>query len=507
MKQSYYLAPIQPTVDTANVANQLGKLLAKANICEIFQNPEIGLPDLFHWVRYPEESAEKMVDLLYKQDFNIYSGAYNKGLLGYDITSIHADVCRHLRIPMVLLLDGSALSAAQLTESIHIATATAKQRFTPVAAAVVFNAPTGISEDADGVTVISLAGSEIHTEDLQPVFQAVEQMPEMGMTPIVFKAMLISRARQNRQRIVLPETEDDRILYASAELNQLDVVDLVLLGNPESVRHRAAELKLDLGNTEIIDTTNKALLDRYAKKLTELRAHKGVTLEKAYQLLEDSAYFGTMMIVCKDADGMVSGANHTTANTIRPALQLIKTKPGVSTVSGAFLMLFDNYQHLYADCAVTIKPTVDQLADIALTSAETAAAFGIDPKVALISYSTGTSGTGETVDLVTEATAKAKAARPNLALDGPLQFDAAMDPTVAAKKCPESAVGGKASVYVFNSLDVGNCTYKAVQRCTGAIAVGPVLQGLNAPVNDLSRGALVEDIVSTVIITAVQAQE
>lgn len=328
----------------------------------------------------------------------------------------------------------------------------------------------------------------------------------LKLSPKEYQENLVLRAQSAIKTIVLPESEDDRILQATAILLELKAVKPVLLGQVDKIQRRAEELGLDLSAAEIVDPSTDPKREIYAQKLAELRAKKGVTVEQAQELLNDSAYYGTMMVVCKDADGLVSGAAHTTANTIRPALQLIKTKPGVSTVSGAFLMLFADKQHLYADCAVTIDPTAEQLADIAVVSAQTAAQFGIDPKIALISYSTGDSGAGVTVDKVREATIKVKETHPDLMVEGPIQFDAAYDPQVAATKLPDSPVAGKANVYVFNHLDVGNCTYKAVQRTSGAVAVGPILQGLNAPVNDLSRGALVEDIVNTVIITAVQAQ-
>src|SRR5699024_4781170 len=238
----------------------------------------------------------------------------------------------------------------------------------------------------------------------------------------------------------------------------------------------------------------------------ELRAHKGVTLDQARERMGDPSYFGTMMVHLGMADGMVSGAINTTANTIRPSLEFVKTKPGVSVVSGSFLMAMSNRVVVYADCAVNPDPAAEQLADIAISSAETAQAFDVEPRIAMLSYSTGDSGTGADVDKVREATALVRERAPHLKVEGPIQFDAAVDATVAAKKMPDSEVAGRATVFIFPDLNTGNNTYKAVQRTSGAVAIGPVLQGLNKPVNDLSRGALVDDIVSTITITAIQAQ-
>jgi phosphate acetyltransferase len=284
------------------------------------------------------------------------------------------------------------------------------------------------------------------------------------------------------------------------------VADLILLGNPQTVKARASHLGLSLTGVEIVDPDDADLVERFAAEYARLRAHKGVTVGQAREKLKDLSYFGTMMVHLGMADGMVSGAVNTTANTIRPSLEFIKTKPGVQVVSGSFLMCMPDRVVVYADCAVNPDPTAEQLADIAISSAETAVAFGIEPRVAMLSYSTGTSGAGADVDKVRAATEIVRQRRPELALEGPIQFDAAVDPVVAATKLPGSAVAGRATVFIFPDLNTGNNTYKAVQRSSGAVAIGPVLQGLNKAVNDLSRGALVEDIVNTVAITAIQAQ-
>jgi phosphate acetyltransferase len=316
----------------------------------------------------------------------------------------------------------------------------------------------------------------------------------------------VERARADRQRIVLPESEDDRILEAAAILLRRGVANLILLGDETKVRARASALGLDLDEASIVSPLDPELAETFAAAYAEARAHKGMTLERARDIVTDISYFGTMMVHLGMADGMVSGAVNTTAHTIRPGLEFIKTKPGVNTVSSVFLMCLADRVLAYGDCAVIPEPTVEQLADIAISSAETAQQFGIEPRVAMLSYSTGTSGSGAEVEKVRAATELVRQRAPDLMLEGPIQYDAAVDPEVARTKLPNSPVAGRATVFIFPDLNTGNNTYKAVQRSAHAIAIGPVLQGLRKPVNDLSRGALVEDIVNTVAITAVQAQ-
>ena len=342
--------------------------------------------------------------------------------------------------------------------------------------------------------------------DVESLLAALEVEPSDVVTPIMFQAELVERARADRRTIVLPEPDDDRILRAADAILRRGISDVVLLGDAASVRARAAELGLDIAAARVASTSDPDLLEKYAAEFARLRAKKGVTLEQAREKIQDVSYFGTMMVHMGDADGMVSGAAHTTAHTIVPSFQIIKTKPGTSIVSSIFLMLLEDRVLVYGDCAVNPDPTAEQLADIAISSAETAKQFGVDPRVAMLSFSTGTSGKGADVDKVREATEIVRSKAPELAVDGPIQYDAAVDPTVAAKKAPDSAVAGRANVLIFPDLSSGNIGYKAVQRSSGAIAIGPVLQGLNKPVNDLSRGALVEDIINTVAITAVQAQ-
>ena len=326
------------------------------------------------------------------------------------------------------------------------------------------------------------------------------------MTPLRFLHELIERARSQRRHIVLPEGNDVRILRAAEILHRRDVCDLTILGNESAVRELASTQGIDLSGMSIVDPATSELRQQFAQKYAELRAHKGVDLARALEVMLDGSYFGTMMVQLGVVDGMVSGAAHTTAHTIRPALEFVKTRDGVKIVSSVFLMLMPDRVLVYGDCAVNPDPNAEQLADIALASAGTAAQFGVEPRVAMLSYSTGGSGSGEAVDKVRQATELVRSRRPDLAVEGPIQYDAAVDAAIAASKMPGSSVAGQATVFIFPDLNTGNNTYKAVQQSSGAVAVGPVLQGLRKPVNDLSRGCTVEDIVNTVAITAIQAQ-
>ena len=326
------------------------------------------------------------------------------------------------------------------------------------------------------------------------------------VTPLMFEYQLLEKARTSRKRIVLPEGNDDRVLKAAATVLTRGIADLTILGEEAEVRGRALELGIDLGAAQVLSPFDPVIVDRFAREYEQLRRHKGVTYAQAADTVTDVSYFGTMMVHLGLADGMVSGAAHTTAHTIRPAFEIIKTRPGVSVVSSVFLMALADRVLVYGDCAVIPDPTAPQLADIAISSAATATEFGIEPRVAMLSYSTGESGSGEDVDKVREATALVRERAPELLVEGPIQYDAAADAAVAKTKVPGSAVAGRATVFVFPDLNTGNNTYKAVQRSAGAVAMGPVLQGLNKPINDLSRGALVDDIVNTIAITAIQAQ-
>jgi len=342
--------------------------------------------------------------------------------------------------------------------------------------------------------------------DEKALLAAIDVSGSEVRTPLMFEYQLMGRARADRQRIVLPESEDDRILEATAILLRRGVADLTLLGDENKVHARASALGLDLDEVSIVSPFDADLVEKFAAAYAEARAHKGMTVERAREIVTDISYFGTMMVHLGLADGMVSGAVNTTAHTIRPALEFVKTKPGVNTVSSVFLMCLADRVLVYGDCAVIPEPTTQQLADIAISSAETAQQFGIEPRVAMLSYSTGTSGTGADVEKVRAATALVAERAPDLLLEGPIQYDAAVDLEVARTKLPDSSVAGRATVFIFPDLNTGNNTYKAVQRSANAVAIGPVLQGLRKPVNDLSRGALISDIVNTVAITAVQAQ-
>ena len=342
--------------------------------------------------------------------------------------------------------------------------------------------------------------------DQAALLSAIDISGSEVCTPLMFEYQLMERARADRQRIVLPESEDDRILEAAAILLRRGVANLTLLGDETKVHARASTLGLDLDEASITSPLDADLVEQFAAAYAEARAHKGMTVERARDIVTDISYFGTLMVHLGLADGMVSGAANTTAQTIRPALELVKTKPGVNTVSSVFLMCLADRVLVYGDCAVIPEPTAQQLADIAICSAETAQQFGIEPRIAMLSYSTGTSGSGAEVEKVRAATALVAERAPHLLFEGPIQYDAAIDPEVARTKLPDSPVAGRATVFIFPDLNTGNNTYKAVQRSARAIAIGPVLQGLRKPVNDLSRGALISDIVNTVAITAVQAQ-
>ncbi|MDX1881137.1 phosphate acetyltransferase [Mycolicibacterium sp. 141076] len=352
-------------------------------------------------------------------------------------------------------------------------------------------------------TALALMDEHVDVADL--LAQLAVPIPSV-VTPQMFTHQLQDRARADRRRIVLPEGDDDRILRAASRLLARSVADLTILGDESAVRARAAELGLDLSAAVVLDPRTSELCDQFAAQYAELRKKKGVTLEQAREIIHDVSYFGTMLVHNNMVDGMVSGAAHTTAHTVRPAFEIIRTAPDISTVSSIFLMCLADRVLAYGDCAIVPDPTSEQLADIAISSAQTAAQFGIEPRVAMLSYSTGDSGTGADVDKVRAATELVRKRAPELLVEGPIQYDAAVEPSVAATKMPDSPVAGRATVLIFPDLNTGNNTYKAVQRSAGAIAIGPVLQGLNKPVNDLSRGALVEDIVNTVAITAIQAQ-
>jgi len=366
--------------------------------------------------------------------------------------------------------------------------------------------PATITPQSDRKIALAMGLFSSNVDTIYLGNKIVSEIKSDTITPIMFEFGLFERARANKKRIVLPESGDERILRATETLLRRDVVEIILLGEDKEILAKSRTLGIDISKAKFVNPKTSSLMDKYIKIFYELRKKKGLTLDVAKQSLELDSYFATMMVHCGDADGMVSGAIHTTQDTIRPALQIIKTKPGISIVSSVFFMCLDTKVLVYGDCAVNQDPNADQLAQIAMTSSKTAKIFGIEPRVAMLSYSTGDSGKGDEVEKVREAANIVKERMPDLLVEGPIQYDAAIDEKVARTKLPNSKVAGKATVFIFPDLNTGNNTYKAVQRSSGAIAIGPVLQGLNKPVNDLSRGCLVADIVNTVAITAIQAQ-
>lgn len=413
----------------------------------------------------------------------------------FDTLGWNLEVAADAGLAVVYTIDAAGLSPQLIESDIQNFLARAEKHHATVAGVVL-----------SGVRAVDVSASvPVVTEPI-----TAEELQELvgknatAITPLAFKVDLLSKAAKLNQRIVLPEGEEPRILKATAELLDRGTAQIILIGDPEEINAQAQSLGVNIEGATVL-STNSEKAGEYAEDLQRLRANKGMTLEQAQQLVAEPTYFATMMVQSGDADGMVSGATHTTADTIRPALQIIKTAPGANLVSSSFLMLMPDHALVLADCAVNVSPTADQLAQIAQSTAQTAKQFGIDPKVAMLSYSTGSSGMGPTVDLVTSAVKKLHEDAPGLDIEGPIQYDAAVDPEVGSKKAPDSSVAGSANVLIFPSLDAGNIAYKAIQRSSGAVAVGPILQGLNKPVNDLSRGATVEDIVNTVAITAIQA--
>ncbi|MEK0056252.1 phosphate acetyltransferase [Corynebacterium sp. KPL2825] len=439
-----------------------------------------------------------------------------RGFDGLDVSALAQD----LGAEFIRLEDFDATVAAVLAEA-------------PAAENIVAQGTGDITFDAEvaaalGLPLAIISGAPQRTGELAQqnaeslgatvagIFTDLEAVPgalaSLGdVTPVMsadlFQKQLIDQARAAGAHIVLPEGDDDRILEAAHVLLRDKVAKLTILGNEADIKARAEELKLDLAGAEIINHLESPLAEEFAADFAELRKKKGVTLEQARETMQDISYFATMMVHKGLADGMVSGAAHTTAHTIKPSFQIIKTKPNASVVSSIFLMVMRGRLWAFGDCAVNPNPTAEQLGEIAIVSAQTASQFGIDPRVAMLSYSSGTSGSGPDVERAVAAVEAAKKLDSSVKVDGPLQFDAACDPGVAAKKMPNSEVAGQANVFVFPDLEAGNIGYKTAQRTGGALAVGPILQGLNKPVNDLSRGATVPDIINTVAITAIQAGE
>lgn len=443
-----------------------------------------------------------------------------------DSFSFNADVAADLASPVFLAVCAIDRTPEQVKATVDACTAIVTKACTTVLGVFVTGCPDDQADavkaavagdvpvwtvpavefsDASGAQAAAAVFDEHVPAD--EVLAALEAPFTAPVTPYAFQYSLLGKAKADKKTIVLPEGEEDRIIKAADYLLERDIVNLIIVGDKDAILARGKELGLNsLEKASFQAMDDEEVLAPMVAKLCELRAKKGMTEEQARKTLTDASYFGTMLVVLGKADGLVSGSINSTANTVRPALQVIKTKPGQSLVSGAFLMCFKDHVAVFADCAINLNPNAEQLADIAIQSAETAKAFGIDPKVGMLSYSTLGSGKGPDVDLVEEATAIVKEKAPDLAVVGSIQFDAAWSPTVAATKAKGNDVAGHVNVFVFPNLCAGNIGYKAVQRSSGAIAVGPVLQGLNRPVNDLSRGALVQDIINTVALTAIEAQ-
>ncbi len=461
-----------------------------------------------------------------KCDFILVEGSdYRSHLSTYEF-GFNLDVANHLGCPIISVFSGLDKSLSQITESIQIMKQVLHREKCMQLGIIVNRVKQDevskvkqllkntISDDELSFVIpesekpinepINLFNSNVNVIKLAN--KIISAKPNV-ITPIMFEYILYTRAKKNRKHIVLPEGNDDRVLKAASVLLSKKVVDITILGNKEYIKNKVNDLNISLVGANIIDPNNNTFIDEYANEYFNLRKHKGISMETAIETMRDVSYFGTMMVHKGHADGMVSGAAHTTQHTIRPAFEFIKTKPGISIVSSSFFMCLEDKVLVYGDCAVNPNPTAEQLADIAISSSQTAIMFGIEPRIAMLSYSTGTSGKGPEVEKIKKATEIIKERRPDLKTEGPIQYDAAVDVSVAKTKMPNSEVAGKATVFIFPDLNSGNITYKAVQRSANALAIGPVLQGLNKPVNDLSRGCLIADIVNTVVITAIQAQE
>ncbi len=446
-----------------------------------------------------------------------------------EIFGFNADVAADLKSPVLLAVCTIDRTPEQVLATIRACTASVEQRGSTVLGVFItgadenqipalneffaseYDLPAWVlpkvdfAEEGAVQKAVEAFSANVPTDELLAALDTPFAAP---VTPYAFQYGLLGKAKADKKTIVLPEGAEDRIIKAADYLLERDIVDLIIVGDKDAILARGEELGLkSLGKASFQSMDDEEVLTPMVAKLCELRAKKGMTEEQARKQLTDASYFGTMLVVLGKADGLVSGSVNSTANTVRPALQVIKTKPGASLVSGSFLMCFKDHVAVFADCAINLNPNAEQLADIAIQSAETAAAFGIEPKVGMLSYSTLGSGKGPDVDLVEEATALVCSKAPDLQVVGSVQFDAAWSPTVAATKAKGNDVAGHVNVFVFPDLCAGNIAYKAVQRSSGAIAIGPVLQGLNKPVNDLSRGATVQDIINTVALTAVEAQQ
>jgi phosphate acetyltransferase len=496
-EEPVYVLPERPELALPTVAEVAAELGASALV-----EPPAGLQRHVHDVRVAGASVEHFLESLVQGALVIVPGDRPDILVATLASTVSPAVPA---VAGVVLTEGYPLSpiVRGLLEGAPFPVL-ATTKLTHEAAAAVQAVRPRLREDDERKIAAALGAFEAAVDAEELARRLAVERPAR-VTPLMFEYELTERARASRRHIVLPEGDDERVLRAAEILLLRDVVDVTLLGRPQDVRARAATAGVALDGAQIVDPLRSALREEFAARYFELRRHKGVTEELALDVITDPSYFGTMMVHTGAADGMVSGAAHTTADTIRPAFEIIRAREGVSVVSSVFFMCLSDRVLVYGDCAVNPKPTVEQLADIAISSAETAAAFGIEPRIAMLSYSTGESGRGEDVDAVRAATERVRERRPDLPIEGPIQYDAAVDASVAQLKLPGSDVAGRATVFIFPDLDTGNVAYKAVQRSAGAVAIGPVLQGLRKPVNDLSRGCTVTDIVNTVAITAIQA--
>jgi phosphate acetyltransferase len=499
--------PIDLLPEVESLGNPTMEEIVEALHAVWFSGPKEGLKRDVRDIKVAAMGPANFLDYIEENDLIITPGDRTDIIL----TTISAIASKNYPSPVGMLLSGGLIpapSVVQLLEgvdelAIPIYRVAGDTYRTAMDAAAVQGK---LRPDYERKIALALGMFETHV-DIPALEEKIRVTASSTMSPLMFEYSLFERARQIRKHIVLPEGDDDRILQAAELLRLRDVVDLTILGKESRLRSRAATLGLKLDDVSFIDPQTSPLHEEFVEIFYELRKHKGITMDMASDTLRDGSYFGTMMVYRDMADGMVSGAAHTTAHTIRPAFQFIGTPPDVLLVSSVFLMCMETRVLVYGDCAVNPNPNSEQLAEIAISSAKTAQLFGIEPVVAMLSYSSGVSGAGADVDQVRKGVEIARQRRPDLKLDGPIQYDAAIDATVASKKMPDSEVAGKATVFIFPDLNTGNNTYKAVQRSSGAVAIGPVLQGLNKPVNDLSRGCLVPDIINTVAITAIQAQE
>jgi len=496
-----YVLGEDPSLEKATVGE-----IAQALAAEKLGGREVLLDSVVRHVKIAAMELPHFLDHIEEGSLVITPGDRSDIILG----ALTADLSRRYPHIVGLILTGHLAPAPQILRILEGLGAASIPVFSvdtdTFATAIAVNAVESSIDPKDRRKIAAALGLVEASINLPELMGRVALARSEHVTPLMFQYELIHRARRERKHIVLPEGMDERVLRAAEIVLLRDVCDITLLGKPEQVRRKIAALGLSLERASIIDPQASEWMDEFAAAYYQLRRHKCVSPEMARDTLSDPNYFGTMMAWLGRADGMVSGAEHTTANTIRPALEFVKTQPGISIVSSVFFMCLEDRVLVYGDCAINPDPTAEQLADIAINSAQTAQAFGIEPRVAMLSYSTGESGRGPDVDKVREAARLAKARRPDLKIEGPLQYDAAIDADVAKLKLPGSEVAGHATVFIFPDLNAGNNAYKAVQRAADAIAIGPVLQGLKKPVNDLSRGALVPDIVNTIAITAIQAQ-